>query len=508
MLSLWHLFSLPYWRRVWIVQEAALTNFDSPVMWGPYCVSTRQLQSAAQYIDTNAALARGITYAIGSHVPKQWGGLNEAFTGDRSLENRSTAPGRLWKLTSQVLRSAGESQSTDDLSSILDVLRLIQLANCTDPRDKVFAILSTAALRLRVQMRSDYTCKLGEVFRLFSTQLFQHGDLNTLRLVQAPVAPLHITWQLQIKPWTISERLRLDYHSPWLPKSNFSKNWVMFKDSLKGRRPRKIAVPACIHELPSWTICLECPTAPVLSLPDRFRAGVLLFDAVKNSTSISNGILTTNGVFIDTLTTLSAFNAREDSKVYPVNSGTESSNAATNLESVQEALCRTLLADTMPDTSPVPQDLCLRHILLDRRLWTATTLISRHYREGYDLEAFYYRNKELRISGFPLKELLDRHSSAAGFLDSEASDIITRATNVLAWRRLVCTKVGRIGLVPAHAQRNDRVAILQGCEVPLIFREQGDMWRLIGECYLHGIMRDEAHSRDDWRGRIESIRIC
>jgi hypothetical protein len=281
------------------------------------------------------------------------------------------------------------------------------------------------------------------------------------------------------------------------------------KESLKGRRPVKTAVPACIHKLPSWTLCLSCPTAPVLSLPDNFRAGASLFAAVRNSTSISSGILTTNGIVFDTLITLSAFNAREDSREYPVNSGEVLRSPYSGLEGVQEALCRTLLGGAMPDSSPIPQNMSLRHTLLYKKLWTANILISRHYREGFDLEAFYHRNKELRICGLAFTELLmpKENSNSSTFSDSATLDVITRATNVLAWRRLVTTASGYIGLVPAYAQQNDRVVILQGCNVPLVLRNQGDTWRLIGECYIHGIMRDEAHAFDGWSERMERIRI-
>jgi len=153
-------------------------------MWGSFCISTRQLLRAAQYIDTHAGLSRAITYAMGNHVQQQSGGLRQVFTGNRSLQNRQTSPRRLWKQTLQVLRSSSSQAHPDgNLNSMLDVLRLIQLADCTDPRDKVFAVLAMPALRQQVQMQSDYTCRLAEVFRLFSMHLFHNGDLNALRSV-------------------------------------------------------------------------------------------------------------------------------------------------------------------------------------------------------------------------------------------------------------------------------------------------------------------------------------
>jgi len=163
----------------------------------------------------------------------------------------------------------------------------------------------------------------------------------------------------------------------------------------------------------------------------------------------------------------------------------------------------------MPDGLPISPESSLRHILLDRQLWTSANWATRSWSKGYDLEDFFHRNKELRVCSFPLSRLLvSTDVERAAFYEAGKLDLITRATNVLAWRRLVCTAKGKIGLAPANAQQNDRVVMLQGCNVPLVLRKQEDMWKLIGECYIHGIMRDEADAFDDeWTKRIESISI-
>lgn len=60
-------------------------------------------------------------------------------------------------------------------------------------------------------------------------------------------------------------------------------------------------------------------------------------------------------------------------------------------------------------------------------------------------------------------------------------------------RRLGGTANGYIGLFPEHSQAGDGVFILAGCHTPHILRPRGDeKFKLVGECYVHGIMGGEA----------------
>lgn len=63
--------------------------------------------------------------------------------------------------------------------------------------------------------------------------------------------------------------------------------------------------------------------------------------------------------------------------------------------------------------------------------------------------------------------------------------------NATAWRRLFGTENGRIGLAPAAARVDDVIAVLPGCSVPMVLRRSGGRWKLVGECYMHGIMYGE-----------------
>ena len=58
------------------------------------------------------------------------------------------------------------------------------------------------------------------------------------------------------------------------------------------------------------------------------------------------------------------------------------------------------------------------------------------------------------------------------------------------------TKIGYVGLVPGDGQVGDKVCIFGGGAVPFVLRKEssGEMYRLIGEGYIHGLMYGEAFS--------------
>ncbi len=69
------------------------------------------------------------------------------------------------------------------------------------------------------------------------------------------------------------------------------------------------------------------------------------------------------------------------------------------------------------------------------------------------------------------------------------------ATTARLWsekRRPFLTVKGNVGLGPSVLQEQDLVCVLFGCMVPFILRKQGNRYRLVGECYVHGIMKGEA----------------
>lgn len=64
-------------------------------------------------------------------------------------------------------------------------------------------------------------------------------------------------------------------------------------------------------------------------------------------------------------------------------------------------------------------------------------------------------------------------------------------------RRFFITKKGYFGLGPQKAEAGDRIGVLFGSGVPFVLRrwnsaEGKRVWKIVGECYVHGIMQGEV----------------
>src|SRR5450432_1783649 len=59
-------------------------------------------------------------------------------------------------------------------------------------------------------------------------------------------------------------------------------------------------------------------------------------------------------------------------------------------------------------------------------------------------------------------------------------------------RRLILTDKGHIGQAPATTQPGDKVCVILGCAVPMVLRPFERHWEVVGEAYIHEIMKGEV----------------
>lgn len=77
------------------------------------------------------------------------------------------------------------------------------------------------------------------------------------------------------------------------------------------------------------------------------------------------------------------------------------------------------------------------------------------------------------------------------FSETHASNL-RRATIAIQHRRLCTTDTGFLGLAPDEVEVGDTVAILLGCNYPVLLRPFEDGFKYVGECYIDGMMEGEA----------------
>lgn len=80
-----------------------------------------------------------------------------------------------------------------------------------------------------------------------------------------------------------------------------------------------------------------------------------------------------------------------------------------------------------------------------------------------------------------------------GLTPSKIQQIGFPPSSVLSnYRRMIRTRKGYIALAPRYAQPGDWIGVFAGGKVPLVIRQDGSHWQLIGECYVHGLMKGEV----------------
>ncbi|KAI0006988.1 heterokaryon incompatibility protein-domain-containing protein [Xylariaceae sp. FL0662B] len=103
-----------------------------------------------------------------------------------------------------------------------------------------------------------------------------------------------------------------------------------------------------------------------------------------------------------------------------------------------------------------------------------------------------------RIVGIKRGRFLDFYESIASPEEAKDAALFMAAHQAAAYgRRFFVTQEGYFGLGPFQTRSSDRVMALCGGKTPYVLRpcpgKKGEMeWRVIGECYVHGISKDVA----------------
>ncbi|KAI0535560.1 HET-domain-containing protein [Xylaria digitata] len=481
--AIYHFLARPYWRRLWIIQEVALGAANSPVLCGNSSIRLKDVFNALQFMKGDgAALGQYIVMCARgrSKIAKRW---------DDAAKDTYNISEKLWErpLAIASLQVANDEISTTK-SGIYDVLLLVSEANASDERDRVYGVLGLPQLAHKVRLVPDYNRTVSETFTLFSANLYLSRNLNGLRLVNSPVSAQGTRY------WKSTH-----FSRPRAPKFVHR---------------HRVVHPGCKHDLPSWVICWSCPRNPAEPLNSARSAPTLPFTT--NPPSISGNILTVRGVIFDTITTLSAFHATESDKSYPWNSSDPPISPYGSHDATREALARTLTGNAGggEDAGLDPS-----YAILNWKLWI--TGIQGLDNNLFGLKDFYYRNKALQLfRAWSLESLIHPPKSTTHttpripYITATHREALSRVMRLLRWRRLVTTRSGYLGLVPAATRAGDVIVLVPGCDTPLVLRVITDTkgeakFSVVGEAHIHWVTEHEMDMRLMQEGdTIASISIC
>lgn len=126
-------------------------------------------------------------------------------------------------------------------------------------------------------------------------------------------------------------------------------------------------------------------------------------------------------------------------------------------------------------------------------------------------DRFRHTNAHFSIFGTSFREFfpeMPRNNHAADealeiFHVGISSSMITSVISLVG-RRLITTTHGYLGLAPEAVQKGDLIAIVYGCNFPVVLRTCGEMYRLVGESYVDGIMDGELMEAKE-RGKYPEV---
>ena len=116
-----------------------------------------------------------------------------------------------------------------------------------------------------------------------------------------------------------------------------------------------------------------------------------------------------------------------------------------------------------------------------------------HPIEDYRLDKLSQRDEFLReLSGYA------EMTADASFQEAIARQNAFQKMGHMSQRRLGLIDTGPCH-VPGEADVNDQVAVVLGCPIPMLFRKASNStYRLVGSCYVHGMMDGQALNQPKW----------
>lgn len=490
------------WNRLWIIQELALNDNFTIVLCGNRQISRSTMQSFVgiheEYLLVNQfALhlkAHGLSSYSQQYVFNLFYQLNVLLRTKRVTDEHDL-----------LIRSR--------------VLDMGQRAKCKDPRDHVYGLLGLLPSRISQSLVPDYNKPELEVYQDFAGVLLNVTGLTGL-----------LSWSFFSEEHT---------KPSWLPdwKTEFPRNHIQ------------------------WLI--------------RRAAGQSA--SAEPIPFIVDGKLRCSGVIVDTICGLSskvsqflpytAELARENGRNTDVNA----TNIDTPPPELSLKLQRTLLMDhpgqtLIPSTLP-SQGRCEVQTLLGNIYWIDWCTRNRELAHGQfhtgdiwkdamediiesplfeSFDRFRQTNAEFDVLGYPLCHFFPHMSmkSNKSFLgpstDVEAiegassseklngeqvlGNKLTRDDHhnmiltviALQQRRLATTKTGHLALVPDNTNADDVIALLAGCNFPVVLRPATShpatadsaahdlpcaSYRFAGECYVDGLMNGEGMKTADGNDR-------
>ncbi|AEO63096.1 uncharacterized protein THITE_2107963 [Thermothielavioides terrestris NRRL 8126] len=445
----WDLLSRPWFTRVWVIQEFVLSQ-DPWLVCGASFLPGKALSVACQDF-----MEHGVARWL---MPK---------LGDFDAGNKNASGWRgtdVFESTWELCSMKNQQASSANLPPLIELLASTRKVQCYDARDRIYALLGICSHADRAAIRPSYAPEWTDAkqYRAYATYFITQ---NTLR------AP---SWMLLCVDHEPSPDL-----PSWVPDWRKPRQTVSLGFADTKTRPYNAAAKyeglIFVRRFPQ--------TAPFVKGQNEEELCLLGL--------VADTLAVVSDVFCDPDVSLANPTTENTTLISAVEFVLQHSGQITaEPDGLFETLWRTLVANK--DNSFVSWPSCtyaeIFSLLLDESTGRSPTLPGQTYSARQKLPE-------------GSSDRLDLNSLAA-FPDWQIFQAARMALiNALRNRRLGITEAGRLGLFPRHGKVGDTVCVVQISDVPFLLRaaEQSGKYCLVGECYVHGIMKGEVVEQEKAR---------
>ncbi|CZR70249.1 uncharacterized protein PAC_20150 [Phialocephala subalpina] len=285
---------------------------------------------------------------------------------------------------------AAEVKKSGRSSNLLSLLRRTSFLNCTNPKDKLYALLGIAHPAFLKSFAPNYSMSTVEVYENFATAMIlaDKRSLTILNMVSQLPPELHPT--------------EAEGLSSWVP------DW------------------SSAYGLSNYLTSIDAPP----------------------------------------------YNSSKDSSPQPLIAGSI-------------LIVEGMTADEVMEVGPP----LMPYVALDGAILPPKRLMSEPYWTEFvrHVWSFAHNTEETNEAS---KYRIDTH-------EETAEKYIRHAKRYSTLRRLITTSNKKIGLAPFMTEKGDKICLFYGGQTPFILRpKQGRLWRLIGECYISGLMNGEGFDEE------------
>jgi hypothetical protein len=446
-------FTQAVFRRSWVIQEIVLAT-NITICYGTTRLKLDHIQACLDAIRSNhirpANSVLGVTPQTKEELQLMESGVQQLFS----------------------LARVKSSRLEGNPMAFMEVLRRFRGANATDPRDKVYSLLSLAPEKYKSGLVLDYSASntVADVYKQLARCAIEARELESLLLnagISQTVAGLP-TW---VPDWSYEPRHMITSEDFTCSGPDLVA-YILFSptDSSKLTIRGAIVAKAC----PRWTPKKnrDLPDLPTAGVVGTFTAVLMvvyhLISAGREALGTHGGLYPNGDDFStavwQTLICGSGWGERKADK--------------THYEAFMECYREALDDLRASDGRAIPMSAGARVVRNDAERLTYLQEVQLNSRESIIL------NVE--------RPALSAETNRLVRLEEKFYPFSNTMMHFQAGRRTCTTQNRYFGTVPDEAEEEDLIVIFFGIRVPFVLRPVGDgTFKLIGHCYVHGIMGGE-----------------